>query len=155
MSAKVLRRTAPVDDGAGLERGWAGRRSTRSATHCWTTRPRMSLCSRRTGCGRLRIMCATRRTGSAGATRAADRAELARCILLDHFDLPGDTDTDWDSRRLPVSYQRFKFDVIARLDQHQPWSITARADRRSGPISSDSTKPGRRRERPTRTGFGR
>jgi Family of unknown function (DUF6166) len=53
-------------------------------------------------------------------------SELARCILLDHFDLPGGTDTDWDSRRLPVSYQRFKFDVIARLDQHQPWSITAR-----------------------------
>ena len=25
-----------------------------------------------------------------------------------------------------MSYQRFKFDVIARLDQHQPWSITAR-----------------------------
>ena len=52
-------------------------------------------------------------------------SELARCILLDHFDLPGSTDTDWDSPRLPVSYQRFKFDVIARLDQHQPWSITA------------------------------
>ena len=52
-------------------------------------------------------------------------SELARCILLEHFDLPGSTDTDWDSPRLPVSYQRFKFDVIARLDQHQPWSITA------------------------------
>ena len=53
-------------------------------------------------------------------------SELARCILLDHFDLPGDTDTDWDSLRLTVSYQGFKFDVIARLDQHEPWSISSR-----------------------------
>ena len=53
-------------------------------------------------------------------------SELARCILLDHFDLPGDTDTDWNSPRLPVSYQGFKFDVIARLDQHEPWSISSR-----------------------------
>ena len=52
-------------------------------------------------------------------------SELARCILLDHFGLPADTDADWDSPRLPVSYQRFKFDVIARLDQHEPWSISA------------------------------
>jgi hypothetical protein len=52
-------------------------------------------------------------------------SELARCILLDHFDLPGDTDTDSDSPRLPVSYQRFKFDVIARLAQHDPWSISS------------------------------
>jgi Family of unknown function (DUF6166) len=52
-------------------------------------------------------------------------SELARCILLDHFGLPGDTDADWDSPRLPVSYQQFKFDVIARLDQHEPWSISA------------------------------
>jgi len=25
-----------------------------------------------------------------------------------------------------VSYQGFKFDVIARLDQHEPWSISSR-----------------------------
>ena len=53
-------------------------------------------------------------------------SELARCLLLDHFDLPGDTDTDWDSPRLPVSHQQFKFDVIARLGQHEPWSISSR-----------------------------
>lgn len=52
-------------------------------------------------------------------------SELARCILLDHFNLPGGTDADWESPRLPVSYQRFKFDVIARLAPDQPWSISS------------------------------
>jgi hypothetical protein len=31
----------------------------------------------------------------------------------------------WDSPRLPVSYQQFKFDVTARLHENEPWSISA------------------------------
>lgn len=51
-------------------------------------------------------------------------AELARCILLDHYGLPGTAGNDWDSPTLPVSYHRFKNDVIARLDQGEAWSVS-------------------------------
>jgi hypothetical protein len=56
-------------------------------------------------------------------------ADLARCILLDHYGVvparsgrlypPGPGE-------LPVSYQAFKFAVIARLPQGEAWSITSR-----------------------------
>jgi hypothetical protein len=52
-------------------------------------------------------------------------SELARCILLDHYGLPGNAGMYWDSPRLPVSYQQFKFDVTARLHENEPWSISA------------------------------
>lgn len=61
-------------------------------------------------------------------------AELARCILLDHFGLaarPGagssycnevyDPATG-EAVRLPVTYQRFKEDVIAKLDRDE-WKL--------------------------------
>lgn len=53
-------------------------------------------------------------------------SDLARCILLDHYGVPGDAEEEYsDSPRLPVSYQQFKFDVIAKLPQGEPWSISA------------------------------
>lgn len=42
-------------------------------------------------------------------------AELARCILIDHYDLHVLSDARGLGIELPVSYQDFKRDVIARL----------------------------------------
>lgn len=46
-------------------------------------------------------------------------AELARCILFDHFSV-----TEEIEDHLPVSYQDFKADVIARLPKDEPFEIT-------------------------------
>jgi hypothetical protein len=51
-------------------------------------------------------------------------AELARCILLDHYRVEPSSDP-WEENGLPVSYQAFKQDVIARLPRHGTWSITS------------------------------
>ncbi|HEV7805455.1 MAG TPA: DUF6166 domain-containing protein [Solirubrobacteraceae bacterium] len=53
-------------------------------------------------------------------------AELARCVLLDFYDIGArDAADEWESP-LPVSYQQFKFDVIAGLPQDLPWTISGR-----------------------------
>lgn len=52
-------------------------------------------------------------------------AELARCILIDHFGLTEEQVNDERGEHLPVSYQDFKFDVIARLPRDGTWAITA------------------------------
>ena len=52
-------------------------------------------------------------------------AELARCMLHDHYRL-APPDDPWLADGLPVSYQAFKRDVIARLSQDTPWSLTSR-----------------------------
>ena len=49
-------------------------------------------------------------------------AELARCILIDHFHLREEAEKLGPQLVLPVSYQQFKFDVIARLPRGE-WSI--------------------------------
>ena len=55
-------------------------------------------------------------------------SDLARCILLDHYGVtprrrgalyPAAAD------ELPVSYQAFKFAVIARLPRDRAWSVTS------------------------------
>ena len=51
-------------------------------------------------------------------------AELARCILLDHYHVhPANDPSQPDG--LPVSYQAFKQDVIARLPRTASWSLTS------------------------------
>lgn len=67
-------------------------------------------------------------------------AELARCILIDHFGVERSCaycGTQFDDERchqcgarsatfpLPVSYQDFKSELIATLDREEPWSITS------------------------------
>jgi len=121
----VLRGPAAPDDGAGLEATGLGprtRRALRAAGH----RTAEVVVLDRDGVRPLAHHVRHSRDGFGWGYAGSGPSELARCILLDHFDLPGDTDTDWDSPRLPVSYQGFKFDVIARLDQHEPWSISSR-----------------------------
>lgn len=55
-------------------------------------------------------------------------ADLARCILLHHF---GVTPTSRGkfyppaAGELPVGYQAFKFDVIARLEPDAQWALTS------------------------------
>jgi hypothetical protein len=56
-------------------------------------------------------------------------AELARCILLDHHRVEPSSDP-WADDGLPVSYQAFKRDVIARLPRETPWSLTSGEIRR-------------------------
>ena len=53
-------------------------------------------------------------------------AELARCILLDHYQ-PAPPADPWQADGLPISYQAFKRDVIARLPRHGTWSLTSSA----------------------------
>jgi hypothetical protein len=62
-------------------------------------------------------------TGFAWGYQGSGPAELARCILLDHFGITPSND-GWEADGLPVSYQAFKRDVIARQPQSEPWSIT-------------------------------
>ena len=50
--------------------------------------------------------------------------ELARCILLDHYRV-APPDDPWQTDGLPVSYQRLKQDVIARLPRSGSWSLTS------------------------------
>jgi hypothetical protein len=60
-------------------------------------------------------------------------AELARCLLLDHFGLA--TRGPWaeeifdpqtgELARLPADYQAFKWDVISRFVQGKPWRLTS------------------------------
>jgi Family of unknown function (DUF6166) len=55
-------------------------------------------------------------------------AELARCILLDFYGVtPEKRGSYFDPTpgELPVSYQEFKRDFIARLPQHNGFEITA------------------------------
>lgn len=50
-------------------------------------------------------------------------ADLARCILIDYYGFSADI----GSRRdlvLPVSYQDFKFAVVAKLPRDEDWTIT-------------------------------
>jgi len=56
-------------------------------------------------------------------------AELARCILLDHYRVE-QADDPWTDDGLPVSYQAFKQDVIARLPRSGSWSLTSGEIRR-------------------------
>jgi len=56
-------------------------------------------------------------------------AELARCILLDHYRVEP-ADDPWQPEGLPVRYQRFKEDVIARLPRSGSWSLTSGEIRR-------------------------
>jgi hypothetical protein len=56
-------------------------------------------------------------------------AELARCILLDHYRVEPCSDP-WADDGLPVSYQAFKQDVIARLPRSGSWSLTSGEIRR-------------------------
>jgi hypothetical protein len=56
-------------------------------------------------------------------------AELARCILLDHYQVQPVEDP-WQTDGLPVCYQAFKRDVIARLPRETPWSLTSAEIRR-------------------------
>jgi Family of unknown function (DUF6166) len=51
-------------------------------------------------------------------------AELARCMLLDHYQLQP-PDDPWLADGLQVSYQAFKRDVVARLPRDTPWSVTS------------------------------
>jgi hypothetical protein len=44
------------------------------------------------------------------------RAELARCLLIDYFDAHEHADDPW-SDALPVSYQQFKREFVARVPQ--------------------------------------
>lgn len=58
-------------------------------------------------------------------------AELARCILLDHYQLPVRAAETGESQDFPVSYQDFKAEVIAPLPTDTPnndlqWEITSR-----------------------------
>lgn len=47
-------------------------------------------------------------------------AELARCIVFDHFGVTPDSEAD-----LPVSYQEFKFDLIATIPEDSAtWEIS-------------------------------
>jgi hypothetical protein len=46
-------------------------------------------------------------------------AELARCLLIDYFDAHERAD-DLDGESLPVSYQQFKREFIARVPQASP-----------------------------------
>lgn len=61
--------------------------------------------------------------GFAWGYQGSGPAELARCILLDHFGITP-SDDSWEGDGLPVSYQAFKRDVVARQSQSEPWSIT-------------------------------
>lgn len=63
-------------------------------------------------------------TGFAWGYEGSGPAELARCILLDHFGITPSCDP-WVGDGLPVSYQAFKREVIGRRSRSEPWSITS------------------------------
>jgi hypothetical protein len=55
-------------------------------------------------------------------------ADLARCILLDHFGVTPPARNGFyppQPDELPVSYQNFKAELIARLPRDTEWSLTA------------------------------
>jgi len=55
-------------------------------------------------------------------------ADLARCILLDHFGVKPRRRNGFyppQPEELPVAYQAFKAEVIAKLRRNEPWSLTA------------------------------
>lgn len=54
-------------------------------------------------------------------------AELARCLLIDYFDVHDKADDRWVNP-LPVSYQQFKRQFIARLDHKQLRHTVAASD---------------------------
>lgn len=60
--------------------------------------------------------------------RGPGPADLARCILLHHYRItPVLRGRRYPPKtgELPVSYQAFKCEVIARLAQDRPWELTA------------------------------
>lgn len=65
-------------------------------------------------------------TGYEWGYNGSGPAELARCILLDHYGVPGDDGSQYESE-LPVSYQQFKFDHVGRLPRELPWTLTSEA----------------------------
>ena len=71
----------------------------------------------------LRTSCVTP-GGFAWGYEGSAPAELARCILRDHYGVMPPADP-WVGDGLPASYQAFKHDVIARQPQSEPWSITS------------------------------
>jgi hypothetical protein len=99
--------------------------------------------------GRFELLCAKLTVTSRSTTAArrrpissdcrggSGRAELARCLLIDYFDLHEQADED---APLPVSYQEFKRDRIGRVSRDtrehaidvetiDPW-VRAQATRR-------------------------
>lgn len=55
-------------------------------------------------------------------------ADLARCLLLDHHGVvPGRRGSRYPpiEDELPVDYQAFKWQCIARLPRQRPWSLSA------------------------------
>lgn len=50
-------------------------------------------------------------------------ADLARCILIDHFDLHHEVRAGREL--LPVDYQAFKFEVIAGLPNDAAWNLSS------------------------------
>jgi hypothetical protein len=66
-------------------------------------------------------------TGFEWGYNGSGPAELARCILLDHYGVtPQRRGALYPpvAGELPVSYQAFKFAVIGRLASSRAWSIT-------------------------------
>ena len=60
-------------------------------------------------------------------------ADLARCMLLDHYGVaPGRRGSTYPPAdgELPVSYQNFKWQLIAHLPKDAAWTITAAQIRR-------------------------
>jgi hypothetical protein len=65
-------------------------------------------------------------SGFAWGYGGSGAAELARCVLLDYYDISDIAAADeWESP-LPFSYQQFKFDIVAGLPQDLPWTISGR-----------------------------
>jgi hypothetical protein len=72
-------------------------------------------------------------TGFSWGYSGSGPSDLARCVLIDHFGLAARGQwsdevydpTTGEQAWLPVSYQNFKFDVIAKLPQNEGWTLTS------------------------------
>ena len=128
MSERVYlgrRRAMTVED--WLARGWTRAEAVRYARRSDTMVE--VLVADGDGVSPLRHFVRHSPTGFEWGYLGSGCAELARCILLDHYGVEP-PDDPWQPEGLPVSYQAFKKDIIARLPRTAPWSLTSEQIRR-------------------------
>ncbi len=122
------RRTLTVDDWRAL--GWPTTQAHELATTFAPTVQRATvLALSDDGIGELLHYPYHSPTGFEWGYGGSGPADLARAILLDHYSLAPDARGSLyppTLNELPVEYQRFKAEVIARLPREEPWSLTTR-----------------------------